>query len=269
MRSLSTIRLIALISVWQVLLAVTPCGATIRFLLPEVVVAATPSAATSGYFEVTLAADPGDFPQEVSSQNVEVLSTDARLTFGLPIAATTPLLTGDPLDFSPNATTLRAALDNFPNAQPLVDGAGLVRIPYSVSPGATGEFPLVFGSLNQLADANALSIPINATDVGRIRVRMAGDYNADGIVNLADYTVWRDNLGAPDDTPLGGNGTGGTVGQADYALWKANFGASAASASASAAVPEPATQAAVLLLVAVLAMRGGRSVAVWSRPRRE
>ncbi|MEX2169585.1 MAG: autotransporter-associated beta strand repeat-containing protein [Pirellulales bacterium] len=62
---------------------------------------------------------------------------------------------------------------------------------------------------------------------------LPGDYNQDGIVNAADYTVWRD--------------TGGT--QTGYETWRANFGATLGtgsgataglSSSADAAVPEPA-----------------------------
>ena len=77
---------------------------------------------------------------------------------------------------------------------------------------------------------------------------LPGDYNEDGFVNLADYTVWRDNLGAAITLP--GDTTGeATVGQAQYSLWKSNFGASvfpaAGVSAAQAAVPEPS---AVLLL---------------------
>jgi fibronectin-binding autotransporter adhesin len=60
---------------------------------------------------------------------------------------------------------------------------------------------------------------------------IAGDFNNDSAVNLADYTVWRDNLGGSFD--LGGNGdeaggSAGIVDAADYALWKANFGSAGA-----------------------------------------
>jgi hypothetical protein len=54
-----------------------------------------------------------------------------------------------------------------------------------------------------------------------------GDFNNDGDVNLADYTVWRDNLGGtslPNDGDLAG-----PVSAAHYALWKENFGATAGS----------------------------------------
>jgi hypothetical protein len=75
-----------------------------------------------------------------------------------------------------------------------------------------------------------------------------GDYNNDGNVNAADYTTWRNNLGAPAGTLLN-DVDGGTIGPAQYATWKAHFGtaAGAGAAALSVAVPEPA------LLVLVIA----------------
>jgi hypothetical protein len=55
-----------------------------------------------------------------------------------------------------------------------------------------------------------------------------GDFNSDGIVDAADYTVWRDGLGT-------------TYTPEDYDLWKANFGAGAGSGSLAVSVPEPST----------------------------
>ncbi|MEQ8848745.1 hypothetical protein [Botrimarina sp.] len=96
-----------------------------------------------------------------------------------------------------------------------------------------------------------------------------GDFNGDGLVNAADYTVWRDNLGAPDDSVLGGNGDGvDGVTQADYQVWADNYGATpglggelltgkvvygpVVAFGSSAAVPEPST-----LLLAVFALVAG------------
>lgn len=68
-----------------------------------------------------------------------------------------------------------------------------------------------------------------------------GDFNDDGIVDAADYTVWRDNLGG-NSSALNGNGSGAaTVVQADYDLWKTNFGSTALGGAIGGAVPEPAT----------------------------
>jgi len=78
---------------------------------------------------------------------------------------------------------------------------------------------------------------------------LAGDYNDDGQVDAADYTVWRDNLNS--NAPLlNETASFGVVDQADYDTWKANFGAmSAGSRSGSVGtVPEPANV--VLLLAA-------------------
>src|SRR5690606_17102385 len=75
---------------------------------------------------------------------------------------------------------------------------------------------------------------------------LKGDFNADGVVDAADYTVWRNNLGALNEMALNGNGSGTNgVDAADYLLWKENFlstnGAAAAAHFASTQVPEPAT----------------------------
>lgn len=71
---------------------------------------------------------------------------------------------------------------------------------------------------------------------------VAGDYNNDGVVNLADYTVWRNNLGAQAGT-LPNDSVGGTIGTAQYDAWKSNFGATASAIGglSTANVPEPAT----------------------------
>ncbi len=59
---------------------------------------------------------------------------------------------------------------------------------------------------------------------------LPGDYNNNGVVDAADYTVWRDGLGT-------------TYSAADYDVWKTHFGDTSpgSGALASAAVPEPAS----------------------------
>jgi hypothetical protein len=85
----------------------------------------------------------------------------------------------------------------------------------------------------------------------RFGMTVAGDYNGNGIVDAADYTVWRDTLGSTTDLRANGDNTGASVNlidQADYTFWKSRFGATSGSgALSSGAVPEPRT--AVLLLV--------------------
>ncbi|QDU88870.1 hypothetical protein Pla175_22540 [Pirellulimonas nuda] len=73
-----------------------------------------------------------------------------------------------------------------------------------------------------------------------------GDYNEDGVVDAADYTTWRDNLGSTTALPNDG-GLGTPIGSSQYDLWRSNFGnpGVGALATGSAAVPEPS---AVILL---------------------
>ena len=75
-----------------------------------------------------------------------------------------------------------------------------------------------------------------------------GDYNRDGSVDAADYTVWRKWLGATGVVPYSGaDGDGnGRIEQADYTVWKSHFGQlgaieSAGSGSVASVHAEPAT----------------------------
>lgn len=82
-----------------------------------------------------------------------------------------------------------------------------------------------------------------------------GDFNGDGTINLADYTVWRDNLGGDEAELAEGTGDGSTVvDSGDYDLWKTNFGL-----TVSAGVVGSATITAPLLGVGTggLTVQGG------------
>jgi hypothetical protein len=69
---------------------------------------------------------------------------------------------------------------------------------------------------------------------------LLGDYNQDGFVNAADYTVWRNNLGSLTSLP---NDSSSGVGPDDYERRKSHFGESAGSGSgatgSAGAVLEP------------------------------
>lgn len=83
---------------------------------------------------------------------------------------------------------------------------------------------------------------------------LPGDFNFDGTVDAADYTVWRDRVGAPAGS-LPSDVDGGVIGTAQYARWKSNFGAKR---GVAAAVPEPG--AAILLAIGAIGWS-------WRRPR--
>lgn len=63
-----------------------------------------------------------------------------------------------------------------------------------------------------------------------------GDYNRDGVIDAADYTVWRDTRGQSADLRADGNGDS-VIDNSDWIVWASNFG----DANPTAFVPEPAS----------------------------
>jgi hypothetical protein len=73
--------------------------------------------------------------------------------------------------------------------------------------------------------------------------RPLGDFNYDGVVDAADYTVWRDNIGSTTQLDADGDFDGVVAGP-DYELWKSRIGTVGSGSSETAAgvtVPEPAS----------------------------
>jgi hypothetical protein len=82
---------------------------------------------------------------------------------------------------------------------------------------------------------------------------LTGDFNANGMVDAADYVVWRRQSGQSGFGLAADSNFDGIVNLADYAAWRANFGLSIPGPGAGAAVPEPAN---VLLLLLALVVAG-------------
>jgi glycosidase len=129
-----------------------------------------------------------------------------------------------------------------------------------------------FGSPSWLTDLNvdgAVNISDVQTMITNLIRTMPGDFNLDGSVNAADYAVWRKFLGTSTATYVQGDADlDRDVDENDYNVWRSQFGfvrASlvAASGSALAVVPEPATSCilaggAMLVWMARRSLHGGR-----------
>lgn len=98
---------------------------------------------------------------------------------------------------------------------------------------------------------------------------LAGDYNGDGTVSAADYTVWRNSNGQTGiDLPADGSGNG-SVGPEDYDLWKANFGGPEPPGGGSSSIGAPEPTAAVSMSVGILILCARRFGCVVSRGQRD
>ncbi len=87
---------------------------------------------------------------------------------------------------------------------------------------------------------------------GFLRPSLPGDFNRNGVVDAADFALWRNHLDG-DEAILGGGGDGsGIVDEGDYALWKLHYGAGTGTSlgsASTAAIPEPGTAIVACLLL--------------------
>jgi hypothetical protein len=154
----------------------------------------------------------------------------------------------------------------------LDEGGTLTRdsgVVYQVDPNNLGAFDptspaSVFADvseeLGEAVNVDALHQPASSSVID-------ADFNEDGSVNLADFTVWRDSLGASGLTTYDqGDADGdGIVDADDFDWWKAKFGASStASTLGTSTVPEPSTTwMGCLLAAALLCIRDSRGRCEW------
>jgi hypothetical protein len=105
------------------------------------------------------------------------------------------------------------------------DGLYMVAIRMKM-PNLRSSLPvlLIFGTPNSSVDAeDNVAFPW-----AEQQTSLPGDYNGDGAVDAADYTVWRATLNESASSGLLADGSGnGVVDRADYDVWKSHFGQSA------------------------------------------
>ncbi len=81
-----------------------------------------------------------------------------------------------------------------------------------------------------------------------------GDYNFDGVVDAADFTVWQDTVGSVVDLRADGS-LNGSVGPEDFVIWESNFGATSDQGGLFFTVPEPGFCRFLILLSGLALLR--------------
>lgn len=137
------------------------------------------------------------------------------------------------------------------NGLPPAIGSGVSPGVYNVARYAVGLDTTDFPELIELGGAGGAPTNFVALEIVSA---LLGDYNHNGNVDAADYTVWKDHFGSDAELDADGNGNG-VVDAADYTIWKDNFG-NTASLGLATAVPEPASL--VLLVTAAMGVLRGR-----------
>ncbi len=155
--------------------------------------------------------------------------------------------------------------------QAMLGGALDVALIDGFTPSAGDVFDLfdwgsVFGTFDSV-NLPALGVDLlwdtaSLYTLGELQVVPAGipgDYNNDGLVNAADYVLFRKNEGTTN--LLANDPIGGAIGQGQYDQWRAHFGQTAGSGSvvhANASVPEPASAALAIICILGLALAAQR-----------
>ncbi|MGI9457616.1 MAG: hypothetical protein ACR2NU_13715 [Aeoliella sp.] len=123
-----------------------------------------------------------------------------------------------------------------------------------------------FGDFLELRDADFYFAWVDFENpLSPVKTVIPGDYNDDGMVDAADYVVFRDTLGSTTDLRADGTGPGGVpdgvVDELDYDFWVTNFGNTASSSvsAVNTAVPEPATMWLLVL--------GATSLGIWGKEK--
>jgi hypothetical protein len=203
----------------------------------------------------------GDGGAYLGGSNAKPAFTNVDVLVGTMFAASNNGSYGDPNGTPPgnNAAHPLIWVDGTSTVSGSVPASGLLATLTIDTTGLnSGTFPLRLTVASELGPfATTLwsasgpdPIPLSVSDGSLIvAVPIAGDFNLNGTVDAADYTVWR-------------NGLGSSYLPADYAVWKSHFGQSLGSGSAGvspsqAPVPEPGALL-LALLGAIAACSVGR-----------
>jgi T5SS/PEP-CTERM-associated repeat protein len=196
---------------------------------------------------------PGASPAEVTFEGSVALS-DTNTLF-IEIAGSTPGDDYDTLSVAGSAELdglLHVSLDGF---TPAIGQQFTV-----LTAGSITDHGLLLGG----PAANSFSMMIDDTNVilQAIAPLLLGDYNEDGAVNAADYTVYRNRLAGIGGTTLPNDAGAPGVTIDDYSYWKAHYGEMLGAGSSlfdrTANVPEPASLVLACLACCALWKMTGR-----------
>jgi hypothetical protein len=83
---------------------------------------------------------------------------------------------------------------------------------------------------------------------------LIGDYNGNGVVDAADYVVWRNSVGQTVALPNRHPDNVGPIGLQEYLDWRARFGNAISGSGALSASPVPEPSASALLVLATIGL---------------
>jgi len=142
--------------------------------------------------------------------------------------------------------------DSTGDASDLVDRSVELRNPTSPNGNYGGVASFV-----EDADGELYFLDIFNNSLYAIVAGVEGDYDVNGVVEAADYDLWRETFGETSDLRADGNDDG-VVDAIDYAIWRDNFTPPAAAQLGEQQVPEPTTAGLLGVAIAWICRANGR-----------
>jgi fibronectin-binding autotransporter adhesin len=180
--------------------------------------------------------------------NVEIGGTSAGTTYD-------QLVVGGAADLTAGGALNVSLINGFSDPTTATDFTIL-----TAAGGVTGTFTnLSFPDANWTVTYLPNSIVLHAAAAP---AGVAGDYNHNGVVDMADYVLWRNSKGQTGAGLAADGNHDNVVDDNDYSFWRARFGNTSGSGSAlgsGAAVPEPGVLSLLVCLAGAVLCSAGRT----------
>lgn len=156
-----------------------------------------------------------------------------------------------------------ASFDHLVTGLASLDGTLAVTLLAGYAPSLGDLYPIITGGsvlgtfsngiLASLGTRLKLHVFYNPSDVTLAVVpALAGDFNANGVVDGADYVVWRNTVGQTGIGLAADSNLDRQVNIVDLAIWRGNFGAMVPGSGSGGSIPEPATLSIVVIGLATM-----------------
>ncbi len=193
---------------------------------------------------------PGQAGNKVMEANLYIEETDVLngqtvdFTYNVVSDSTTSAHEGFAFirDFAPDYSSFNETIS------PLSTGGNTISLATDPGAGRHVQYGFQFVGVNVWVTD---TVPFGSIEISTLNAGpTAGDFNGDGFVNAADYTVWRDNLNSTDESLINNAGIeDGVIDSLDYGVFQMEYTGSTSSISQATAIPEPSSVVALLFCV--------------------
>ncbi len=178
-----------------------------------------------------------------AARSAQLYNESLRLLYGTPQATSFLIWEPWPPAASDNTTLVDSSWNLTQSGQAVVNLLNSWTTPtqnLTVSPNGTIDFNGYFGDYQLTVGGHTVPLSLLKGTTGYSIPIGPGDFNGDGVVDAADYIVWRSTIGSTTDLRADGNGDQ-VINDADYGVWRSSFGNTYSFGSGASGLPSSGT----------------------------